>query len=49
MQHFGNRRDENGEGSLSEEEALKRCTKLLKRLREEQAEAKEWLEGFYKA
>lgn len=49
MQHFGNRKDENGEGTLSEKDALRRCRKLLKRLRDEQEEAKEWLEGFYRA
>jgi HPt (histidine-containing phosphotransfer) domain-containing protein len=50
MQHFGNRKDEHGEGPLlSEEDALKRCRVLLVRLRKEQDEAKEWLEAFYKA
>lgn len=50
MQHFGNRRDEHGEGpELSEEEALKKCRVLLVRLRKEQEEAKLWMEGFYKA
>lgn len=48
MQHFGNQKDENGEGNLSEVVALKKCKALLKRLREEQEEAKGWLEGFYK-
>lgn len=49
MQHFGNRKNEHGEGpTLSEEEALKRCRVLLVRLRKEQDEAKEWLEKFYK-
>lgn len=50
MQHFGNRRDEHGEGpELTEQEALRRCRVLLKRLRLEQGEAKQWMEGFYKA
>lgn len=49
MQHFGKRRDEHGEGpEVSEAEALNRCKGLLKRLRKEQQEAKEWLEAFYK-
>lgn len=49
MQHFGQRKDEKGEGPLlSEEEALKRCRVLLVRLRKEQDEAKAWLENFYK-
>ncbi|GAA5892842.1 hypothetical protein JCM6882_000593 [Rhodosporidiobolus microsporus] len=49
MQHFGKRRDARGEGpEVSEDEALARCRVLLKRLRKEQEEAKEWLEGFYK-
>lgn len=49
MQHFGNRKDEHGAGELlSEEEALKRCRGLLVRLRAEQEEAREWLQGFYK-
>lgn len=50
MQHFGNRQDEFGEGEqLSEGEALKKCRKLLTRMRQEQEEAKSWLEGFYRA
>jgi len=49
MQHFGKRKDANGEGpEVSESEALNRCRGLLKRLRKEQQEAKEWLEAFYK-
>lgn len=49
MQHFGKRRDAHGEGpEVSEAEALSRCKGLLKRLRKEQQEAKEWLEAFYK-
>ncbi|GAA5958659.1 hypothetical protein JCM3765_006710 [Sporobolomyces pararoseus] len=49
MQHFGKRRDAHGEGpEVSEQEALNRCKGLLKRLRKEQQEAKEWLEAFYK-
>ncbi|GAA5901585.1 Ypd1p [Sporobolomyces salmoneus] len=49
MQHFGKRRDAHGEGpEVSEAEALNRCKGLLKRLRKEQQEAKEWLEAFYK-
>jgi len=48
MQHFGNKKDEHGDGHLTEEDALKRCRALLVRLREEQAEAKKWLEDFYK-
>jgi osomolarity two-component system phosphorelay intermediate protein YPD1 len=48
MQHFGNRKNENGEGPLLEEdEALRRCKVLLARLREEQQEGREWLEGFF--
>ncbi|GAA5820137.1 hypothetical protein JCM11491_003306 [Sporobolomyces phaffii] len=49
MQHFGKRKDANGEGpEVSETVALGRCRGLLKRLRKEQQEAKEWLEAFYK-
>lgn len=49
MQHFGNRRDDKGEGpELSEDAALKKCTSLLVRLRREQQEAKEWLMAYYK-
>lgn len=49
MQHFGNRRDDKGEGpELSEDAALKKCTSLLVRLRREQQEAKEWLTAYYK-
>lgn len=49
MQHFGKRKDAHGEGpEVSEQEALNRCKGLLKRLRREQQEAKEWLEAFYK-
>lgn len=44
MQHFGNRQNEFGEGEkLSEGKALKKCRKLLERLRLEQDEAREWL------
>ncbi|GAA5998805.1 Ypd1p, partial [Rhodotorula paludigena] len=49
MQHFGKRRDARGEGpEVAEDEALNRCRVLLVRLKKEQAEAKEWLEAFYK-
>ncbi|BGP43486.1 Phosphorelay intermediate protein [Rhodotorula kratochvilovae] len=49
MQHFGHRRDSHGDGpEVSEQEALARCRKLLVRLKEEQADAKGWLESFYK-
>lgn len=48
MQHFGNRKNEKGDGPLlSEDEALTKCRVLLVRLRKEQAEAKEWLESYY--
>ncbi|GAA6060445.1 hypothetical protein JCM10212_000038 [Sporobolomyces blumeae] len=48
MQHFGKRRDAHGEGpEVSEQVAFNRCRTLLKRLRKEQEEAKEWLEAFY--
>lgn len=49
MQHFGQRKDENGEGPLlSKEDALLKCRTLLVRLRNEQNQAKDWLETFYK-
>ncbi|GAA5821661.1 hypothetical protein JCM3770_003609 [Rhodotorula araucariae] len=49
MQYLGQRREPNGEGpEVSEGKALARCRKLLVRLKEEQAEAKSWLEEFYK-
>ncbi|BGP27738.1 Phosphorelay intermediate protein [Rhodotorula toruloides] len=49
LQHFGKRRDARGEGpEVSEEEALRRCRALLGRLKKNQKEAKDWLEGFYK-
>ncbi|BGP35476.1 Phosphorelay intermediate protein [Rhodotorula toruloides] len=49
LQHFGKRRDARGEGpEVSEEEALARCKALLGRLKKNQKEAKDWLEGFYK-
>ncbi|GAA5930084.1 Ypd1p [Sporobolomyces koalae] len=49
MQHIGKRKSSSGDGpEVSEDEALKRCKALLKRLRKEQEEAKEWLEAFYK-
>ncbi|GAA6039179.1 hypothetical protein JCM8097_000455 [Rhodosporidiobolus ruineniae] len=48
MQHYGKRRDARGEGpEVSEDEALARCRVLLRRLKDEQKEAKEWLEAFY--
>ncbi|BGP20170.1 hypothetical protein JCM10213_000745 [Rhodosporidiobolus nylandii] len=50
MQHFGKRKDRHGEGpEVSEDEALARCRVLLKRLRGEQEEAKDWIEAFYKS
>ncbi|GAA5972829.1 hypothetical protein JCM11641_003960 [Rhodosporidiobolus odoratus] len=50
MQHFGKRRDQHGEGpEVSEQTALSRCRVLLKRLRGEQEEAKEWIEAFYES
>ncbi|GAA5865625.1 hypothetical protein JCM8547_007666 [Rhodosporidiobolus lusitaniae] len=50
LQHCGARKSPRGEGpDVSEDEALARCAKLMVRLRKEQAEAKEWIEGFYKA
>lgn len=49
MQHYGQRKDENGEGPLmSQDEALRKCRALLVRLRNEQNQAKDWLETFYK-
>ncbi|KAL8281002.1 hypothetical protein RQP46_006681 [Phenoliferia psychrophenolica] len=50
MQHFGNRRDDKGEGpEMSEDAALRKCQALLARLRREQGEAKDWLVDFYKS
>lgn len=49
MQHYGNKKDENGDGpEVADEVALGRCKVLLGRLREEQEEARRWLEGFYR-
>ncbi|KAK4704501.1 osomolarity two-component system, phosphorelay intermediate protein YPD1, partial [Phenoliferia sp. Uapishka_3] len=50
MQHFGNRKDDKGEGPLlSVDAALKKCKALLARLRREQDEAKAWLVDYYKS
>lgn len=47
MQHYGNRKRANGEGALSESEAMHRCKNLLNQLKEEQKLSKAWLERFY--
>lgn len=44
VEHYGNKKKANGEGSLSEDEAMKRCKSLLAQLKEEQAQSKAWLE-----
>ncbi|GAA6009370.1 hypothetical protein JCM10207_003751 [Rhodosporidiobolus poonsookiae] len=49
MQNYGKRKDAKGDGDVVDEAlALGRCRALLKRLKTEQQEAKEWLEAFYK-
>lgn len=47
MQHYGNRKKANGEGTLTEEEAMERCKELLEQLKDEQTHSKAWLESFY--
>lgn len=47
MQHFGNKKKANGEGILSEAEAMDQCKSLLKQLKDEQKLSKAWLERFY--
>lgn len=47
MQHYGNKKRANGEGTLSEFEAMERCKSLLSQLKEEQKLSKAWLERFY--
>ncbi|KAG0141158.1 hypothetical protein CROQUDRAFT_664211 [Cronartium quercuum f. sp. fusiforme G11] len=47
MQHYGNRKKANGEGALTEDEAMERCKDLLEQLKDEQKLSKAWLERFY--
>lgn len=47
MQHYGNKKKANGEGTLSEAEAMDKCKSLLNQLKEEQKLSKAWLERFY--
>ncbi|KNZ45591.1 hypothetical protein VP01_7g31 [Puccinia sorghi] len=47
MQHYGNKKKANGEGTLSEAEAMEKCKSLLNQLKEEQKLSKAWLERFY--
>lgn len=48
MQNYGSEKDEAGTGTISKEEALEKCQKLLPDLKVEQGRAKKWLEQFYK-
>ncbi|KAI8820472.1 histidine phosphotransferase [Fimicolochytrium jonesii] len=47
MQHYGNMKDEHGSGSITEEDALKRITALLKQTKTEYKEAEDYLKKFY--
>lgn len=47
MQHYGNKKKANGEGTLTETEAMDRCKALLEQLKDEQKLSKAWLERFY--
>ncbi|KAH9448117.1 hypothetical protein Pst134EB_022104 [Puccinia striiformis f. sp. tritici] len=47
MQHYGNKKKANGEGTLTESEAMDHCKLLLRQLKEEQKFSKAWLERFY--
>lgn len=46
-EHYGNRKKANGEGALTEEEAMERCKELLEQLKGEQDLSKAWLEVRY--
>ncbi|KAI0262593.1 signal transduction histidine kinase [Gloeopeniophorella convolvens] len=47
IQHFGQLRDRQGDGSLTDVEAIAKINVTLARAREEYAVAKGWLEDFY--
>ncbi|WAR60577.1 hypothetical protein PtB15_9B516 [Puccinia triticina] len=47
MQHYGNKKRANGEGALTEAEAMEHCKTLLEQLKQEQTLSKAWLERFY--
>ncbi|KAH9820239.1 signal transduction histidine kinase [Melampsora americana] len=44
IEHYGNRKKANGEGTLTEDEAMERCKELLEQLKDEQTHSKAWLE-----
>ncbi|KAI8458292.1 signal transduction histidine kinase [Phakopsora pachyrhizi] len=44
MQHYGNKKKSNGEGTLTEAEAMEKCKALLEKLKNEQKHSKAWLE-----
>lgn len=48
MQNYGSEKDESGLNTISKQDALEKCTKLLPELKVEQGRAKKWLEQFYK-
>ncbi|KAI8367697.1 signal transduction histidine kinase [Radiomyces spectabilis] len=47
IQNIGNCQDDTGNGQLDKEDALEKITPLLPQVKEEYAEAKEYLENFY--
>ncbi|CAG8676274.1 43968_t:CDS:2 [Gigaspora margarita] len=47
MQHYGNMKDETGTESISEEDALKKISSLLEKVKEEYKEAETYLKNFY--
>ncbi|CAG8633843.1 502_t:CDS:1, partial [Dentiscutata erythropus] len=47
MQHYGNKKDETGTESISEEDALKKISSLLVKVKDEYKEAETYLKKFY--
>jgi osomolarity two-component system phosphorelay intermediate protein YPD1 len=47
MQHYGNKRDEEEQKELDEDEAMKRIKALLEDCKRDYAVAKKWLEKLY--
>lgn len=48
MQHYGNKRDEEANRTLTAQEALDKIRDLLQQVQEEYDEAEEWLKRYYR-
>ncbi|GBC08196.1 hypothetical protein RclHR1_07960012 [Rhizophagus clarus] len=47
MQHFGNKKDETGTNDITENDALKKISSLLEKVKDEYKEAETYLKNFY--